>query len=213
VQRKANSVSLSVACFAGNVSYQCTIDKCYSTGKVEFQVETNPNDKGFAAFIQPSSLLTGNFYDYEASEQQTGNGATGKSSSEMKIQQTFTDADWNFITTWEIADGDNDGYPVHKTGSSNIEEETFKRSITLVQNYPNPFNPETKISFTLNKTDNVELTIYNASGEIVEQLVNQKLSQGTHNFSFNAINLNSGVYFYRISTKSGFYCGKMLLVK
>jgi len=68
----------------------------------------------------------------------------------------------------------------------------------LEQNYPNPFNPSTKIKFSLAADSRVSLTVFDVLGQKVMTLVNGNLSAGSHNISFNASNLNSGVYFYRI---------------
>ncbi len=77
-------------------------------------------------------------------------------------------------------------------------EITTPVEFNLAQNFPNPFNPSTKISFGLAVDSKVKLSVYNLLGEQVAQLLNSNLTAGTHNVSFNASNLNSGVYFYRI---------------
>ncbi|GBD86196.1 hypothetical protein BMS3Abin03_00106 [bacterium BMS3Abin03] len=69
---------------------------------------------------------------------------------------------------------------------------------TLAQNYPNPFNPSTKISFGLATDSKVTLTVYNLLGETVATLVNSNMAAGNHDVIFDAANLNSSVYFYRI---------------
>jgi len=68
----------------------------------------------------------------------------------------------------------------------------------LLQNYPNPFNPATKITFTLPKPEHVSLAIYNTIGQIVATLLNAKMNAGSHDVHFDASNLPSGIYFYRI---------------
>lgn len=70
----------------------------------------------------------------------------------------------------------------------------------LEQNYPNPFNPTTTLSFTLAKTSLVTLKVYNLLGEeVVTLLEKELLDEGTQEITFNAGNLASGVYFYRIT--------------
>ena len=71
-------------------------------------------------------------------------------------------------------------------------------SYNLEQNYPNPFNPSTTIKFAVTKESNVNLSIYNVLGELVTTLVNEQLKTGYHEYEFNASNLASGVYIYRI---------------
>ncbi|MDH3268073.1 MAG: T9SS type A sorting domain-containing protein [Ignavibacteria bacterium] len=69
---------------------------------------------------------------------------------------------------------------------------------SLDQNYPNPFNPSTKITFSLAVNSKVSLKVFDVLGQEVASLVNQDLTAGVHNYDFNAIDFNSGVYFYRI---------------
>ena len=68
----------------------------------------------------------------------------------------------------------------------------------LAQNYPNPFNPSTKISFGLAVDSKVKINVYNLLGEQVALLLNSDMTAGNHNVTFNAKNLNSGVYFYKL---------------
>ena len=69
---------------------------------------------------------------------------------------------------------------------------------TLDQNYPNPFNPSTKITFSLAVDSKVSLRIFDALGQEVTTLVNEDLTAGAYDYDFNAANINSGVYFYKI---------------
>jgi hypothetical protein len=69
----------------------------------------------------------------------------------------------------------------------------------LSQNYPNPFNSETQIQFSLEEVAEIELSIYNAKGEFVRNLLSSKLNKGKHSFSFKADGINSGLYFYKLS--------------
>ncbi|MFQ3597171.1 MAG: T9SS type A sorting domain-containing protein [Chloroherpetonaceae bacterium] len=83
----------------------------------------------------------------------------------------------------------------------------------LAQNFPNPFNPSTTIQFTIPQDDAVRLKVFDASGREVQTLVNGRTSKGTHTVSFNAANLASGVYLYRLETSTFSETKKMLLVK
>jgi len=84
---------------------------------------------------------------------------------------------------------------------------------SLSQNYPNPFNPSTKISFGLSKAGYTSLKIYDALGKEVANLVNSNLQSGSYEVDFNAANLNSGVYFYKLQSDGFIETKKMLLVK
>ena len=83
----------------------------------------------------------------------------------------------------------------------------------LEQNYPNPFNPTTMINFGLKKSGFVKLTIYNAIGSEVMQLVNQEMPAGNHRVSVNAQDLSTGMYFYRIQVNGFTSVKKMILMK
>jgi hypothetical protein len=83
----------------------------------------------------------------------------------------------------------------------------------LYENYPNPFNPSTVIRFSIAKSENVLLNIYDISGKKIKTLLNEVMSPGIHEVTFNAENLSSGVYFYEIETSDFRQSRKMLLVK
>ena len=82
-----------------------------------------------------------------------------------------------------------------------------------LQNYPNPFNPATVISFSIPKAGNVLLKVYNALGQEIATLVNEYKDAANYKVSFNASNLSSGVYFYRLEAGSFVSVKKMLLLR
>ena len=84
---------------------------------------------------------------------------------------------------------------------------------SLHQNYPNPFNPSTNISFDIPKSSFVELKVYDITGKLISTLVNETLSPGSYNFSWDAASLSSGVYFYILKSESYVSTKKMLLLK
>ncbi len=83
----------------------------------------------------------------------------------------------------------------------------------LEQNYPNPFNPSTKISYSVPKSGYVSLKVYNALGQEVAALVNGIKEAGNHKIDFNASNLNSGIYFYKLEAGDITQVKKMTLIK
>lgn len=83
----------------------------------------------------------------------------------------------------------------------------------LNQNYPNPFNPTTTISFALPKAAPVTLTVYNVIGQEVARLVDGPLPAGPHQVTFDAVNMASGIYFYRLQTDGFSEQRKMVLMK
>jgi hypothetical protein len=68
-----------------------------------------------------------------------------------------------------------------------------------LKNYPNPFNPTTTIEFSIHKSSNVTLKIYNILGEVVTTLVSDKLTADTYSYDWDASNMASGVYLYQLS--------------
>lgn len=83
----------------------------------------------------------------------------------------------------------------------------------LYNNYPNPFNPSTKIKYSIPLKSNVNLQIYDAAGKEVASLVNGEQAVGDHEINFDAENLTSGVYFYKLHAGSFIQTKKMLLLK
>ena len=87
-------------------------------------------------------------------------------------------------------------------------------SIALNQNYPNPFNPSTTISYTLDSSTNVSLSVYDITGRKVATLVNGRQTAGAQEVRFDASSLASGVYIYRLETATGAsLTKKMVLIK
>ena len=83
----------------------------------------------------------------------------------------------------------------------------------LRQNYPNPFNPVTVISWQLAVSSHVDLSIYNLLGQKVVTLVNKRQPAGSYNAEWDASNMTSGVYIYRLQTDSHVETKRMILMK
>jgi DNA-binding beta-propeller fold protein YncE len=83
----------------------------------------------------------------------------------------------------------------------------------LGQNYPNPFNPTTNIEFSIPQASDVTLKVYDITGREIATLVNQSMGAGTHTAQFDAANVSSGMYIYRMVANGYTLSGKMMLVK
>jgi hypothetical protein len=83
----------------------------------------------------------------------------------------------------------------------------------LEQNYPNPFNPTTNINYTINEAGPVTLKVYDMTGREVATLVNSRMSAGSHQVSFDASNLASGVYLYMLQANGVRLTNRMTLIK
>lgn len=116
---------------------------------------------------------------------------------------------WNTPSNWEIV-------AIVGADGAFTSTENFEQPVTfeLKQNFPNPFNPTTTIQFSLGSVQDVTLEVYNMLGQKVATLIqDQKLSAGKHTQTFDASNLASGMYLYRISTPDFVQSRKMLLIK
>ncbi|MFY0683292.1 MAG: T9SS type A sorting domain-containing protein [Balneola sp.] len=96
---------------------------------------------------------------------------------------------------------------------SNEGELEVPVTISLAQNYPNPFNPSTTISYSLQSPGNVNVQIFDITGRLVQVLVNERKTAGEHSVSFDASNLASGLYIYRLQTAGKIMTKKMTLIK
>jgi photosystem II stability/assembly factor-like uncharacterized protein len=97
---------------------------------------------------------------------------------------------------------------------TDIEElPTHPSGFTLEQNYPNPFKESTTIDFILETPSQVVLELFSIGGEKICQLANEKKSPGKYSVPFNAKDLPTGIYYYRLQTETGISSRKMILMK
>src|SRR5574338_334662 len=94
-----------------------------------------------------------------------------------------------------------------------LENEMNPNSFWLEQNYPNPFNPSTTIKFNLGKAGFTTLKLYNVIGKEVANIVNDQLEAGAHEVTFNANDLPTGTYFYKLTSGNYTETRKMMLLK
>ncbi|WP_428236730.1 alpha-amylase family glycosyl hydrolase [Gracilimonas sp.] len=99
------------------------------------------------------------------------------------------------------------------TSAETASENDLPDSFRLKQNYPNPFNPTTTIAFDVAKTGVVKLEVFDVLGRKVTELVNGRKAAGSYSVSFNADNLGSGMYIYRLQAGDEVFTQKMMLVK
>lgn len=84
------------------------------------------------------------------------------------------------------------------TSISNVSN-NIAEGFSLAQNYPNPFNPSTTINYNISESGFVNLSVYNSLGKEVRNLINSNVNAGTYSVDFNGSELNSGVYFYKLT--------------
>lgn len=101
----------------------------------------------------------------------------------------------------------------HIVGINSEETKQLPTVYALSQNYPNPFNPSTTIEFALPQRSEVSLVVYDVSGRIVTELAAGNFNAGYHKINFNAANLASGIYFYRLKAEDFVSVKKLILMK
>ncbi|MCF7886079.1 MAG: T9SS type A sorting domain-containing protein [Candidatus Marinimicrobia bacterium] len=114
---------------------------------------------------------------------------------------------------WAVGQGGN----ILKKNIINVGIEKNENAIpieySLEQNYPNPFNPVTNISFALPKAADVTLIVYNLMGQEVREIANDHMKAGKHRVTFDAKELSSGIYFYKLKAGNYTQIRKMTLLK
>jgi len=108
--------------------------------------------------------------------------------------------------------------PINHTMDLTLSSKTLNSEIPtdyrLLQNYPNPFNPSTNIRFSLKSESEVKLVVYNLLGEMIQELINNKIAAGNHEYTFNSDGLPSGTYVYRLEANNEVIgAKKMMLLK
>ncbi len=177
-----------------------------SAVKLNWQTATEINNYGFD--VERKSNVKGQTSNvWEKIGFVNGNG-----NSNSPKYYSFSDASVVSGTyAYRLKQIDNDGQSEY----SKVVEVSFikQTDFSLEQNFPNPFNPNTSIRFSLPETGNVKLTVYNLLGQEIATLVNGVKEAGTHTINYNAEELNSGIYIYRIESNGFNEVRKMTLIK
>ena len=119
----------------------------------------------------------------------------------------------NPTTGWAV--GDN-GLILKYTTPVSVEDresDPTPNQFSLEQNFPNPFNPSTTIEFSIPESGNVKLKVFNFLGEAVAVLMDEYMDTGSYKINFNASELPSGIYFYKIDVNNHSSVKKMILLK
>ena len=120
-----------------------------------------------------------------------------------------------FTGDFLLLDADLISFELATAEGQPVSLNTLPTTYELLQNYPNPFNPATVISFTLPDASEYSLTIYNLNGQVVKEFEGVANSAGTVDLEWQAVDVASGVYFYRLEANYGRYVEtkKMILLK
>jgi len=175
--------------------------------KLNWKTATEVNNYGFEILRQAHTSTSLNVTDWEKIGFVNGNG-----NSNLPKSYSFTDRNVNSGKySYRLKQIDNDGTFEHsKIVEADLGAPT---KFELIQNYPNPFNPTTTISYDLPEAANVKLTIFNILGQEIATLVDGFKEAGNYSVNFDADNLDSGLYIYKLQAGSQVQTKKMTLIK
>ncbi len=171
-------------------------------------------DKAMILFANASKTKTLNFtLDFDGSTR----GLSGK----LRLQKVTEDSDGDIITkensfsmNISLKPLDIVAYIIEPDSmATSLDKQSIINNYKLEQNYPNPFNPSTVISFTIPKSGLTKLSVFNILGQEVAVLVNKEMLSGNYEYEFDASNLSSGIYFYRLQSNKFTSIKKMMLIK
>lgn len=174
--------------------------------ELKWQTKTEINNFGFE-IERKSSNLNKNINIWEKISFVEGNGNSNSTKNYSYIDKNPSGSS---KFAYRLKQIDNDGKFEY---SDEVEVELIPDKFELFQNYPNPFNPVTNIKFSLPNNSKVKLDVFNIIGEHITTLIDKEMESGFYNIPFNAANLSSGTYIYRIQTEGITQTKKMLLVK
>ncbi len=210
--------------FVGRNAEWSSISNCYCA----CDVSGDQTPGGFAGTNENSSEINACFWNTDICDLDASAGGTGISNDEMRSQQTFLDAGWDFMDEsengtddyWGINPNENNGYPfLHWQGYVGVDDPSDVPAVTstlLLGNYPNPFNPETTISFSVMPNDTATLAIYNLKGQKVKSFPIYRA--GEHKIVWNGRNdsnkaVSSGMYLCKLQSKNATQTRKLVLMK
>jgi len=179
----------------------------------------NPNERSKSVFFLDANvgwISTKNGLGYGIIQHTADGGANWTTQSTPLQNQQGGNGIFSiyFIDThngWLSASG---GKICHYTETTGFAENNHTpEEFLLKQNYPNPFNPSTTIGFSLLKSSFVTLEVYNSLGQKIVTLLNKNMGSGNFNVKFNASNLSSGIYYYKLHAGEFQAVKKMLLLR
>ena len=104
-------------------------------------------------------------------------------------------------------------YQTNKIAVASLSDKIHLEEVTLYQNIPNPFTRETEFSIYLSEKTEVEFTILNLLGEVVEVLISEEIRAGKHSLKYQTNALTSGTYYYRLCTPEYVGTKKMVIIR
>jgi hypothetical protein len=194
-------------------------------------VYTEPCSTGPAQDITSrSAALTGDIYPYgmigqwyfeygtdisygSKTSYESYNPATGHITVYVPIDSLTPNTIYHFRIRFDVFYGYDETFQTTQDVGINEKKYFVANGFELSQNYPNPFNPATNISFILPKRSFVSLKVYDLVGRAVATIASEELSAGNYTRQWNATNIPSGVYFYRLQAGTFFETKKLVLIR
>ncbi len=190
-------------------SFIARVDPLSNSTVLHWTTASEVNNYGF--YVQRKSE-GGQFADLPNSFV-AGHGTTNEPQSYTWTDLSVTRGTWYYrLKQVDLDHSVHYSDPISVTIVTGVQE-TTPQVFSLSQNYPNPFNPSTTIRFEIAKPDVVTLKVYDVLGREVATLVNEQMSAGNYSISFNAANLASGTYVYRLQVGNFVSTKKMNLTK
>jgi hypothetical protein len=164
----------------------------------------------FTVYIPQFELNQG--YNIDFYTDHNGNGIYDAPPTDHAWRLSFNSSTGDFVQDFTHNTNFTD---IQWPNPSGVNENEFTglNDYQLYQNYPNPFNPSTKIKFNLGSRESVTLKVFNVLGSEITTLLNGELEAGYHEVDFNASNLSSGVYLYKMQAGNFVETKKMVLMK
>jgi mono/diheme cytochrome c family protein len=170
---------------------------CHGSGSLDFRtyasVMASTSSAYGRAIVQPGNPNFSPLYDKLLPNPQFG--------SRMPLGGSLTANQIELIRTWI------------SQGATSLEVLDLPGELALSQNYPNPFNPSTVVGWRLAVGGQTRLTVHDITGREVARLVDAVFPAGSHQVTFDASALPSGVYLYRLNTDMGSITRKMVLMR
>jgi hypothetical protein len=201
----------TIVATTGNLSATTGIIQVMRCGVCYIEIQCNPGGLPaetdcFPEYDDTTTVFVGDSLHLWAAQYDGNNNymySVELDSTDFEFTGTLQMENWAFADVGQgriIAKGiDTSGVFIVEEPTSINEDEIIKPGFKLEQAYPNPFNPITTIKFNLPKSEHVVIEVYNSIGQKVETLINQNMIAGAHKVIFNAENLSSGLYLYRIT--------------
>ena len=191
---------MKIAGFCSSIGHKKNIEinNCYCNGKVvcDGNVGGYGNVSGFYSGNEIyAEKIINCVWDIETSGILESIAGSGKTTSEMKTKKTFTDAGWDFDTTWSIDGLTNNGYPfLQKIDYTDVFRENNNIGSFEINVWPNPFHDHLFINFSSEYSANYSIELYDLFGIRVKSIFEGMIIPGSHEFEIDNFNLPSGIY-------------------